>query len=208
MTTEVYETGISAGDFVTFAQALTSKNESVKQIDPRHVAAMATSETQQKIGKLAAQIRDSIKQPSKKVVMHATLLSSADDDSTTESKSALELLKASGISSSDVEGIALPDRLVKLADVTMPISGSAENRALLTDRINLNYELRETPSDDFDVRINLTEKDKTASPFDASTARILMMNRFRAGVDKPVVLGVASGKRTTVLVIALKAAKD
>jgi hypothetical protein len=211
--TRVLETGIDAKDFLQIVGSSLGKNLTAKQVDSTHVAITGTSEPLRRVTEVSEQIRSAMRRPAKQLRLRVALLTdrAESDAGAGETPTAIgrgELSRALPgyeLAQGDVDGLGLPEQLYKLADLTAPASGGGESRAQLTDRLSLLYELRPTLAGDYEVALNLAEKEKGTNPFDATVGRIIFANHFRAGTARPVVLGVTNPGRTLMLLIRLQA---
>jgi hypothetical protein len=207
--TRVLETGIEAKEFLQVIGPTLGKNLTAKQVDSAHVAVTGTSESLRRTVQVADQIRAAMKRPPKALQLRVALLSdqTTDDSTTAIAISRAEVadhLKGMNLEPGDMEAAALPDELYKLTELTAPATGGGENRVQLTDRFTLLYELRQTLAGDYEVALNLAEKDKGMNPFDTSVGRIIFANHFRSNTTRPVVLGITTPTRTIMLVMRLQ----
>lgn len=207
--TRVLETGIEARDFLQIIQPAIGKNLSAKQIDNTHVAVTGTSEPLRRVADVSEQIRSAVRKPARQIRIRVALFT---DKSESESSETTAISRAAipqsipdlQLAPADLDHLGLPDKVWKVADMTAPATGGGENRMQLNDRLSLLYELRPTLAGDFEVALNLAEKEKGANPFDASIGRIIFANHFRANADRPIVLGVTNANRTLMLVVRLQ----
>ncbi|MGI8907365.1 MAG: hypothetical protein ACR2IE_12845 [Candidatus Sumerlaeaceae bacterium] len=207
--TRVLETGIDAREFLQIIGPTLGKNLTAKQIDSAHVAVTGTSESLRRTVQLTEQIRSAMKRPVKQIQLHAALLTDhAPDDTTTATPIALAQLPANlpnmGLAANDLESAAMPGRLWKIADLTAPATGGGENTVQFSERMTLLYELRQTLTGDYEVALNLAEKDKGANPFDLSVGRTVFANHFRTDTMRPVVLGITTPSRSLMLIFRLR----
>jgi hypothetical protein len=213
--TRVVETGIAAKDFLQVIGPSLGKNLTAKQIDNTHVALTGTSEPLRRVTEVSEQIRSALRKPAKRLHLHVVLLSDqaqtdGSDASTAADSKAInrsdlpQSLSSFQLAPGDLDQLGLPEKLFKVADLTAPATGGGESRAQLTDRLSLLYELRPTLAGDYEVALNLAEKEKGSNPFDATVGRIVFANHFRADTIHPVVLGVSNASRTLMLVLRLQ----
>lgn len=227
---QVVETGIDAKDFVAVVKPTLRERETVTIVDPHTVAVTATTASMIRVEALAQRLREAAERKQTPVELRVVLLqdhapettsaesvaeeggASARGDSRWREGAALtpealnEALRRVGVKAADLSDSGLPARVWKQAELAVPVTGGGENRATLTDRFTLLYDLDPVPANDaYEVRISLAERDKSASPFDTGTiGRLLLVNRFRAEVGKPVVVGVTNPARTLVLALVIK----
>jgi hypothetical protein len=207
--TRVLETGVDAKDFLQIIGPTLGKNLTAKQVDGSHVAVTGTSESLGRVVEVSQQIRSALRRPVKRSQIRVALLSDQPVDETSGSAALSpadvpQALQAFHLAADDLAGSAMPPKMYKAVELTAPASGGGENRVQLTDRMTILYELRPTLAGDFEIALNLAEREKGTNPFDAGLGRIVLANHFRAEADKPVVLGVTTPNRTLMLVFLLR----
>ena len=208
--TRVLETGIDAKDFMALIGPTLGKNLTAKQVDASHVAATGTSESLRRVMELSEQLKSAMRKPVKKLQLRVALLTDEAPGDTSASNAIArrelpQALTGFDLAAADFDQAGVPDSLWKVADLTAPVSGGGENRVQLNDRMALLYELRQTLAGDYEVALNLAEKEKGANPFDTGVGRIVFANHFRADANRPVILGTTTPNRTLMLVFRLRA---
>lgn len=207
--TRLLETGIDAKDFLGIIGPTLGKNLTAKQVDSSHVAVTGTSESLRRVVDVSDQIRGALRRPVKRAQLRVALLSDQKPEETSDTAPLSpadlpESLSAFQLAPDDLAGSALPPTMYKIVELNAPASGGGENRVQLTDRMTILYELRPTLAGDYEIALNLAEREKGTNPFDAGLGRIVLANHFRAEANKPVVLGVTTPNRTLMLVFLLR----